>query len=57
MYEKIVNCILFSLIIAMVGFLILGMIIGREDCKQKGGVNVGYYGMDCYNNITHEYIN
>lgn len=41
----------------LVGGLLFYMYLNEKTCKQQGGVTVGYYGMDCYNNKTHEFIN
>lgn len=45
------------IILAVSVSLVFGLIISSyKECKNKGGIPVGYYGLDCWDNINKTFI-
>lgn len=47
----------FLILIVVLVLMFIGTLSMHNDCKSKGGIPVGYGGMDCYDNTNKIFIN
>lgn len=44
------------ILITLLGFVVGVAYIFKQNCQERGGVAVGYMGMDCYDNVNKVFI-
>lgn len=46
----------FGVVVVIMVACIFGLSGSIKECKAKGGTPVGYYGMDCWDNVNKTFI-